>query len=71
MSWNWMSVRQTLEEELTLERQIRSIHDVEDIHTLHELCSALTRQAWHQSKLLSQAVKRIAEIDSDEMMHSA
>ena len=71
MSWNWMSVRQTLEEELTLERQIRSIHDVEDLHTLQELCSALTRQAWHQSKLLSQAVKRIAEIDSDEMMRSA
>ena len=65
-----MSVRQTLEEELTLERQIRIIHDVEDVHTLRELCSALTKQAWHQSKLLSQAVKRIAEIDSDEMMRS-
>jgi|TARA_B100000073_G_scaffold240529_1_gene201623 hypothetical protein len=70
MSWNWMSVKQTLEEELTLERQIRSIHNVEDVHALQELCSGLTRQAWHQSKLLSQAVKRIAEIEADEMMRS-
>jgi len=70
MSWNWMSVQLELQEELTLERQIRSIYNVEDVQALQELCSSLIRTSWHQSRLLSQAVQRIAEIDSDEMMRS-
>tara|TARA_Y100000289_G_scaffold2676_1_gene2556 strand:- start:2918 stop:3145 length:228 start_codon:yes stop_codon:yes gene_type:complete len=65
MSWaDWMVVKQTLEEELNLERQVRSISNTEDLHALQQLCSALTRQGWHQSKLLKQAVGRIAEMDA-------
>ncbi len=58
-----MVVKQTLTEELSLERQIRSINSTKDLHTLQQLCSALTRQNWHYSKLLKQAVGRVAELD--------
>ena len=64
MAWaDWMVVKQTLEEELHLERQVRSIGNVDDLHTLQQLCSSLTRQNWHYSKLLKQAVGRVAELD--------
>ena len=64
MAWaDWMVVKQTLEEELNLERQVRSISNVDDLHTLQQLCSSLTRQNWHYSKLLKQAVGRVAELD--------
>ena len=64
MSWaDWMVVKQTLEEELILERQVRSISNVDDLHVLQQLCSSLTRQNWHYSKLLKQAVGRVAELD--------
>ena len=64
MAWaDWMVVKQTLEEELHLERQVRSISNVDDLHTLQQLCSSLTRQNWHYSKLLKQAVGRVAELD--------
>ena len=64
MAWaDWMVVKQTLEEELNLERQVRGICETEDLHTLQQLCSALTRQNWHYSKLLKQAVGRVAELD--------
>tara|TARA_B100001094_G_scaffold284582_1_gene298169 strand:- start:2498 stop:2710 length:213 start_codon:yes stop_codon:yes gene_type:complete len=64
MSWaDWMVVKQTLEEELNLERQVRSISNVDDLHVLQQLCSSLTRQNWHYSKLLKQAVGRVAELD--------
>ena len=44
MAWaDWMVVKQTLEEELNLERQVRSISNTEDLHALQQLCSALTR----------------------------
>ena len=64
MAWaDWMVVKQTLEEELNLERQVRSISSTEDVDTLQQLCSSLTRQNWHYSKLLKQAVGRVAELD--------
>jgi hypothetical protein len=64
MAWaDWLVVKQTLTEELSLERQIRSINSTKDLHTLQQLCSALTRQNWHYSKLLKQAVGRVAELD--------
>jgi len=65
MTWaDWMVVKQTLAEELNLERQIRSISNVDDLHTLQQLCSSLTRQNWSYSRLLKQAVGRVAELDA-------
>jgi hypothetical protein len=60
---DWIIVKQSLEEELALEKQIRTVENLEDLHTLQQLCSALTRQNWHHSKLLKQAVEHIASID--------
>jgi len=62
--FDWMIVEQTLEEELTLERSIREIEDCRDISTMTQLCTAMVRHQWHQSKLLNQAVNHIAEMDA-------
>ena len=67
MTLEWMNIKQTLEEELALENQIRAINDEDDLTTLQELCKALWRQNWHQTKLLSQCVGRIAELDAASM----
>lgn len=65
MGWaDWMVVNQSLEEELELERTIRSIYGYPGLEETQKLCEALLRQNWHQSKLLKQAVKHIAEMDA-------
>ena len=65
MGWtDWMVVTQTLEEELEIERSVREVNNCSDDKVLKSLCTALVRQNWHQSKLLSQAVGRIGELDA-------
>ena len=65
MGWaDWMVVNQTLEEELEIERSVREVKNCTDEETLKTLCTSLVRQNWHQSKLLSQAVGRIGELDA-------
>jgi len=65
MGWaDWMSVKQTLSEELELEKQIRAIKQMQDIEALQELCIVFHRSGWHQRKLLSQAVGRIGELEA-------
>lgn len=65
MGWaDWMVVEQSLEEELELERQVRNVQNCEDLDELQKLCGALTRQRWHQTRLLKQAVGHIAELDA-------
>tara|TARA_R100000908_G_C3718723_1_gene122380 strand:- start:247 stop:474 length:228 start_codon:yes stop_codon:yes gene_type:complete len=65
MTWaDWMVVKQNLTQELALERQIRSISNEDDLHTLQQLCSSLTRQNWNYAQLLKQAVGRVAELDA-------
>jgi len=64
---DWMIAKQTLEEELVMERQCRSVNETKDFREVQRLCIALIRQNWHQSKLLSQAVGRIAEMDGQSI----
>lgn len=65
MGWaSWMVVEQSLEEELELEHQVRSIYRCDALEEIQRICEALTRQNWHQTKLLKQAVGRIAEHDA-------
>ena len=65
MAWaDWMVVKQSLEEELELERQVRDIESCRDLSALQSACGALTRQRWHHQQLLKQAVGRIAELDA-------
>ena len=65
MGWaEWMSSSLTLTEELELEKMVRVIEKYEDLRELQNLAVALTRQNWHQNKLLKGAVGRIAELDT-------
>ena len=65
MGWaDWMQVVPTTEEAFELERSVREVNSCTDEKALKMLCSALVRQSWHQSKLLSQAVGRIGELDA-------
>ena len=65
MGWaEWMSSSLTLTEELELEKMVRVIEKYDDLRELQNLAVALTRQNWHQSKLLKGAVGRIAELDT-------
>ena len=59
----WMIIEQTLEEELYLEATVREIHSCEDLEKLRSLCVSLTRQGYHQTKLIQQAVGHIASLD--------
>jgi len=62
--WQWMIFQQSLEDELALERSVRSIYNTEDLEEIQGLCACLVRQNWHQRKLLCQAVTRISEMDA-------
>ena len=63
-SFDWMVVKPSLEEELTLERSVRSIEDCDNVEVLSQLCVAMARQQWHQGKLLKQAIGHIALLDA-------
>lgn len=65
MGWaDWMVVKQSLEDELYLEATVREINHTTDAMILTELCVQLTRQNWHQSILLKQAVYRVMELEA-------
>ena len=61
---DWMVIEKSLEEELHLEATVREIRACEDLEKMRGLCVALTRQAWHQTKLLKQAVYRVMELEA-------
>lgn len=63
-SFDWMVVKPSLEEELTLERSIRSIEDCDNVDVLSQLCVSMARQNFSQGKLLKQAVGHIALLDA-------
>mgnify|MGYP003644285286 FL=1 len=63
-SFDWMVVKQSLEEELALERSTREIEDCDNPDVLSQLCVAMARQQWHQGKLLKQAVGHIALMEA-------
>ena len=59
-----MRIEQSLEEELELERQVRDVHNCQDVDHVKMLCASLVRQSVHQGKLLAQACNRIAELEA-------
>ena len=65
MGWaDWMVFNPSTEELFEVERSVREVKNCTDEETLKTLCTSLVRQNWHQSKLLSQAVGRIGELDA-------
>ena len=65
MAWGaWMVVEQSLEDELSLERAVRSIDAADDAGQIKQLCISLTRQNWHYRQMMRQAVKHVAELEA-------
>ena len=65
MAWGaWMVVEQSLEDELSLEKAVRSIDAAEDTGQIKQLCVSLTRQNWHYRQMMKQAVMHVAELEA-------
>ena len=58
-----MVVNLTMEEELRIEQQARSILASSDEDQVRDLCAALSKQNAYQQKLIKQAVKHISELE--------
>jgi len=64
MTWgDWMVVNLTMEEELRIEQQARSILASSDESQVRDLCAALSKQNAFQQKLIKQAVRHISELE--------
>ena len=59
-----MVVEQSLEDELSLEKAVRSIDAAEDTGQIKQLCISLTRQNWHYRQMMKQAVMHVAELEA-------
>ena len=59
-----MVVEQSLEDELSLEKAVRSIDAAEDTGQIKQLCISLTRQNWHYRQMMKQAVMHVAELET-------
>ena len=65
MAWNeWMVVNLSVEESLNLENQARVPLRHDNAEEVAALCSTLIKQNHHLTKLLKQAVGRIAELET-------
>jgi hypothetical protein len=58
-----MVVNLTMEEELRIEQQARSILAASDEGQVRDLCAALSKQNAFQQKLIKQAVRHITELE--------
>ena len=58
-----MVVEFTLQEELALEHQARQILASDNLQEVTQLCSQLARQTAYHQKLMTQAVRYIAELE--------
>lgn len=63
MTFDWMVVELPLEEQLTVEKQIRAICDQCDSDTIKELCKSLVKQNHHYALLIRNATKHIIELE--------
>lgn len=64
---DWMIINPSLESKLSLERMCRSIWQQQDLQEVQQLCEALTRQNFHQSVLLQQAVGHIGSLEQKDI----
>tara|TARA_R100000152_G_scaffold16716_1_gene8264 strand:- start:5597 stop:5827 length:231 start_codon:yes stop_codon:yes gene_type:complete len=59
----WLIVQPSLEEELTLEKDVREVLNNEDHEDIKKLCAVLLKQSFYRSRVLNQAVERIDELE--------
>jgi len=63
MSFDWMIVKPSTEDSFKTEKMVRSILSTDDVAELQGLCVSLARANRQTTRLLQQAVGRIAEMD--------
>jgi len=63
MTFDWMVVELPLEEQLTIENQIRAICNECDINTIKDLCKSLIQQNHHYALLIRNATNHIIELE--------
>ena len=69
MSWGeWMVVDFSIEEELQIESQARTVLHCGDNAEVAKLCSSLVKQNAYYSKLLSQATGHIAQLEMEAFL---
>ena len=69
MAWSqWMVVDLSMEESLHLETQARIPLHHDRAEEVAKLCGSLVKQNYHLTKLLKQAVGRIAELEIKELL---
>jgi hypothetical protein len=72
MAWaDWMVVNLSLEEQLQLEREARSVLSYDDHDQIAKLCAQLIKQTHYQQKLLNQAVGRITELEAEGFLRES
>jgi hypothetical protein len=72
MAWaDWMVVNLSLEEQLQLEREARSVLSHDDHDQIAELCAQLIKQTHYQQTLLNQAVGRITELEAEGFLRES
>lgn len=72
MAWaDWMVVNLSLEEQLQLEREARSVLSHDDHDQVAKLCAQLIKQTYYQQTLLSQAVGRITELETEGFLRES
>jgi hypothetical protein len=69
MSWgDWMVVEFSIEEELQIENQARTVLHCHDAPEVAKLCSSLVKQNAYYSKLLRQATGHIAQLEMEAFL---
>jgi hypothetical protein len=69
MTWgDWMVVNFSIEEELQIESQSRSVFNCKDSSEVARLCSALVKQNAYYQKLLRQATGHIAKLELEAFL---
>ena len=61
----WLIVQPSLEEELTLEKDVREVLNNEDHEDIKKLCAVLLKQSFYRSRVLNQAVAKIDELEKE------
>jgi len=69
MTWaNWLIPTVTLNDELRLETQVRSLRACKDLQQVSDLAVMLLRQNYSYSEIIKNATRHIAELEMREML---
>ena len=60
---NWLSLKQTKEEEFQMEVDTRDILNSEDLEEVRRLCATLYKENWAKDQLLKSCLGRIGELE--------